>query len=97
MEHLRSVSLLAIRHLDGGWERHKKRNILWFPLKDDIDFFGEKEKRKEHRGGGIIFFAVHVESRRSFGERGRDTDEDEAFSNFSLYPFIPTSSAGTRQ
>lgn len=33
--------------------------------------FRRRKERKEHRGGGIIFLAVHVESRRSFGERGR--------------------------
>lgn len=39
----------------------------------EIDFFGENE-RKEHRDGGIIFLsAVHVESRRSFGESGGGT------------------------
>lgn len=74
----------------------EKRNIVSFPLKDDIDFFGEKE-RKEHRGwrNNILRGTRGIEEK--FWREREDTDEDEAFSNFSLYPFIPTSSAGTRQ
>lgn len=75
------------------WTGENRETFFGFPW--NRLFRREREKGTSGWGNNILIRGTRGIEEKFRREWGRD--EDEAFSNFSLYPFIPTSSAGTRQ
>ena len=75
------------------WTGKSRETFFGFPW--NRLFRREREKGTSGWGNNILIRGTRGIEEKFRREWGRD--EDEAFSNFSLYPFIPTSSAGTRQ
>lgn len=75
------------------WTGESRETFFGFPW--NRLFRREREKGTSGWGNNILIRGTRGIEEKFRREWGRD--EDEAFSNFSLYPFIPTSSAGTRQ